>query len=49
MAIARFLYDNCILFNVVNSIYYQRMIDAVAVGGPSYEGSSYHTVWVSLC
>ena len=49
MAIARFLYDNCIPFNVVNSIYYQRMIDAVAAGGPSYEGSSYHTVWVSLC
>ena len=49
MAIVRFLYDNCIPFNVVNSIYYQRMIDAVAAGGPSYEDSSYHTVWVSLC
>ena len=26
MAIARFLYDNCIPFNVVNSIYYQKML-----------------------
>ncbi|XP_030974102.1 uncharacterized protein LOC115994184 [Quercus lobata] len=30
MAIARFLYDNCIPFNVVNSVYYQMMIDAIA-------------------
>nr|XP_023870395.1 uncharacterized protein LOC111982996 [Quercus suber] len=48
MAIARFLYDNCISFNVVNSVYYQRMIDAIAAAGPSYEGPSYHVVQVPL-
>ena len=48
MAIARFLYDNCIPFNVVNSEYYQRMIDAIAATGPSYKGPSYHVVWVPL-
>ena len=48
MAIARFLYDNCIPFNVVNSVYYQRMIDAVAAAGHGYKGPSYHAVWVPL-
>ena len=48
MAIARFLYNNCIPFNVVNLIYYQRMIDAVAAASPSYKGPSYHAIWVPL-
>nr|XP_023913311.1 uncharacterized protein LOC112024899 [Quercus suber] len=48
MAIAWFLYDNCIPFNVVNSVYYQRMIDAIASASPSYKGPSYHTVRVPL-
>ena len=48
MAIARFLYDNCITFNVVNSVYYQRMIDVVAAAGPGYKGPSYHAVRVPL-
>ena len=48
MAIARFLYDNCIPFNVVNSMYYQRMIDAVAAAGLGYKGPSYHVVRVPL-
>ncbi|XP_050243404.1 uncharacterized protein LOC126692036 isoform X1 [Quercus robur] len=48
MAIARFLYDNCIPFNVVNSMYYQKMIDAVATAGPGYKAPSYHVVWVPL-
>ena len=48
MAIARFLYDNCIPFNVVNSVYYQKMIDAIATAGPSYKGPSYHAVHVPL-
>ena len=48
MAIARWMYDNCIPFNVVNSAYYQRMIDVVATIGPGYKGPSYHAVWVSL-
>ncbi|XP_065622680.1 uncharacterized protein LOC136064636 [Quercus suber] len=37
MAIARFLYDNCISFNAVNSVYYQRMIDAIVVASPGYK------------
>ncbi|KAL0016963.1 hypothetical protein SO802_004032 [Lithocarpus litseifolius] len=48
MAIARWTYDNCISFNVVNSVYYQRMIDAIAAVGPSYKGPSYHAVRVPL-
>ncbi|KAK4596520.1 hypothetical protein RGQ29_014530 [Quercus rubra] len=48
MAIARFLYDNCIPFNVVNSVYYQKMIDAIAAAGPGYKGPSYHAVRVPL-
>ena len=48
MAIVRFLYDNCIPFNVMNSMYHQRMIDAVAAAGPGYKGPSYHAVRVPL-
>ena len=48
MAIARFIYDNCIHFNVVNSVYYQKMIDAVAAAGPGYKDPSYHAVRVPL-
>ena len=48
MAIARFLYDNCIPFNVVNSVYYQKMIDAVTAAGPGYKGPSYHAIRVPL-
>ena len=48
MAIARFLYDNCIPFNVVNSMYYQKMIDVVAAASPGYKGPSYHAVRVFL-
>ena len=48
MAIARFLYDNCIPFNVLNSVYYQKMIDAIATAGHGYKGPSYHVVQVPL-
>ena len=41
-----FIYDNCIPFNVVNSVYYQKMIDAIAAAGPGYKGPSYHAVRV---
>ena len=46
MAIARWMYDNYIPFNVVNSVYYQRMIDVVAVAGPGYKGPFYHAIRV---
>ena len=48
MAIARWMYDTCIPFNAVNSVYYQRIIDVVAAVGPSYKGPSYHAVQVPL-
>ena len=48
MAIARFLYDNYIPFNVVNSVYYQRMINVIAAVGPGYKGPSYHAIRVPL-
>ena len=48
MAIARWMYDTCIPFNAVNSVYYQRMIDVVAAAGPGYKGPSYHAVQVPL-
>ena len=48
MAIARWMYGSCIAFNAVNSVYYQRMIDAVAAAGLGYKGPSYHAVRVPL-
>ena len=48
MVITRFLYDNCIPFNVVNSVYYQKIIDVIATVGPGYKGPSYHAVQVPL-
>ena len=48
VAIVRFLYDNCIPFNIVNSVYYQRMIDVVAAASPGYKGPSYHAIRVPL-
>ena len=35
IAIARWMYDTCIPFNAVNSVYYQWMIGAIVVAGPS--------------
>ncbi|KAL4619227.1 hypothetical protein ACB092_06G064500 [Castanea dentata] len=48
MAIARWMYNNCIPFNAVNLVYYQRMIDAIATACPGYKGPSYNAVWVPL-
>ncbi|XP_030941576.1 uncharacterized protein LOC115966484 [Quercus lobata] len=44
MAIARWMYDNCIPFNAVNSMYYQRMIDAVATSGPGYKDTRHRSL-----
>ena len=46
MAIARWMYDNCIPFNAVNLVYYQKMIDAVTTASPGYKGPSYHAIRV---
>ena len=32
----------------MNSVHYQKMIDAVAAAGPGYKGPSYHAVRVPL-
>ncbi|XP_030945986.1 uncharacterized protein LOC115970498 [Quercus lobata] len=48
MAIVRWMYDTCIPFNAVNSVYYQRMIDAVVAAVPGYKCPSYHAIRVPL-
>ena len=48
MAIARWMYDTCIPFNVVNYVYYQMMIDVVATTDPGYKGPTYHAIRVPL-
>ena len=48
IAIARWMYDTCIPFNAVNSVYYQWMIGAIVVVVPSYKGLTYHVIWVPL-
>ena len=48
MAIARWIYDNCIPLNAVNSVYYQRRIDVVAAVDLGYKGPSYHAICISF-
>ncbi|XP_019432954.1 PREDICTED: uncharacterized protein LOC109339878 [Lupinus angustifolius] len=48
MAVVRFFYDCCILFNCSNSVYYQPMIDAIAAIGLGYKGPSYYTIRSNL-
>ena len=48
IAIARWMYDTCIPFNAVNSVYYQWMIGAIVVAGPSYKGPTCHVIRVPL-
>ena len=48
MTIARFMYDACIPLNVVNSSYYQPMLNATASIGPGYRGPNYHALRVPL-
>ena len=42
MAVARWMYDACISINVVNSSYYQPMLNAIASYGPGYTGPNNH-------
>ncbi|XP_068669482.1 uncharacterized protein [Aristolochia californica] len=42
MAVGRFLYDAGIPLDAVNSVYFQRMVDAIASAGPGLEGPTYH-------
>ncbi|XP_075663461.1 uncharacterized protein LOC142633069 [Castanea sativa] len=48
MAVARWMYDASILINVVNSSYYQPMLNAIASYGPGYRGPNYHALRVPL-
>ena len=48
MAVARWMYDACILINAVTSSYYQPMLNAVASYGPGYRGPNYHALRVPL-
>ena len=48
MAVARWMYDACILINAVNSNYYQPMLNAIAAYGPGYKEPNYHALQVPL-
>jgi len=48
MVVARWVYDACIPINVVNSSYYQLMLNVVAAYGHGYRGPNYHTFQVPL-
>ncbi|XP_031266667.1 uncharacterized protein LOC116125076 [Pistacia vera] len=48
MAVARLFYDSCIPTNVINSIYFQPMADAIAAIGPGYKIPTYHDLHVNL-
>ncbi|XP_019431511.1 PREDICTED: uncharacterized protein LOC109338678 [Lupinus angustifolius] len=47
LTVARFFYDCCISFSCSNSVYYQPMIDALAIG-PGYKGPSYYAIRSNL-
>ncbi|KAL4633165.1 hypothetical protein ACB092_04G102500 [Castanea dentata] len=48
MAVARCMYDACIPINVVNSSYYQPMLNVVASYGLGYRGPNYHALRMPL-
>ena len=48
LAVVRWLYDCCIPFNALNSVYFQKMVDAIAAIGPGYKGPTYHAARTRL-
>ncbi|XP_068643622.1 uncharacterized protein [Aristolochia californica] len=48
MAVGRFLYDAGIPLDAVNSVYFQRMVDALVSAGPGLEGPTYHDLRGSI-
>ncbi|XP_031248834.1 uncharacterized protein LOC116106610 [Pistacia vera] len=48
MTVARLFYDSCIPTNVINSIYFQPMVDAIAAISPGYKILTYHNLHVNL-
>ncbi|KZV54981.1 hypothetical protein F511_36795 [Dorcoceras hygrometricum] len=48
MSITRFFYDTCTPINAVNSVYFQRMADAIAAIGPGYKAPKYNQLQTNL-
>jgi hypothetical protein len=44
LALAKWMIDACVPFNVVNSVYYQHAIDVVTAMGPGYKGTNLHVI-----
>jgi hypothetical protein len=44
LALAKWMIDACVPFNVVNSVYYQHAIDVVTATGPGYKGTNLHAI-----
>nr|XP_034903226.1 uncharacterized protein LOC118040408 [Populus alba] len=44
LALAKWMFDACVPFNAVNSVYYQHAIDAVTTMGPGYKGPNLHAI-----
>ncbi|XP_061978670.1 uncharacterized protein LOC133699447 [Populus nigra] len=44
LALVKWMIDACVSFNVVNSVYYQHVIDALTAMGPGYKGPSLHVI-----
>ncbi|XP_034893435.1 uncharacterized protein [Populus alba] len=44
LALTKWMFDACVPFNAVNSVYYQHAIDAVTAMGPGYKGPNLHVI-----
>ena len=44
LALAKWMIDACVSFNVVNSVYYQHAINVVTAMGPGYKGPNLHAI-----
>ena len=48
MVVGRLFYEACIPINVVNSFYFNPMLDIIFVIGFGYKGPNYHQLRVNL-
>ena len=48
MVVGRLFYEACIPINVVNSFYFNPMLDIISVIGLGYKGPNYHQLRVNL-
>ena len=44
LALAKWMFDACVPFNAVNSVYYQHAINVVTAMGPGYKGPNLHAI-----